>query len=129
MARAAERQNPAQAGSNEKLRELLVERYDILKKILESYKSWLESGRGDPSGLKDATVAMFHAEADLCLTDSDRINVYEKLVAALREYEGWTERQAAAGRVTEVAVAQAKVARLEAQIRLEQLRLAQGTSQ
>jgi flagellar hook-basal body complex protein FliE len=124
-----ERQNPAPTGSKEKLRALLLERYDVLKDIVESCKKWLELGRGDASALKDATVAMYHAEADLCLTDAERIKVYEKLVAALREYEGWIERQAAAGRVTEVSVAQAKVARLEAQIRLEQLRLGEAASQ
>lgn len=52
----------------------------------------------------------------------------ERLVETLREHEGWVGRQAAAGRVTEAAVAQAKVARLEAQIRLEQLRLGQKAS-
>jgi hypothetical protein len=106
-----------------------LERYDILKGIVESHKKWLEFGRGDALGLKDATVAMFHAEADLCPTDSERIKVLEKLVAALQEYEAWLKRQAAAGRATESGVEQAKVARLEAQIRLEQLRLGQKASQ
>ncbi len=128
VAHAAEGQNQLQVGYNEKLRALLLERYDILKGIVESYKKSLELGRGDASGLMDATVAMFHAEADLCLTDTERIKVYEKLAAALREHEAWVERQAAAGRVTEAVVQQAKVARLEAQIRLEQLRLAQKPS-
>ncbi|HUV64745.1 MAG TPA: hypothetical protein VMW24_12665 [Sedimentisphaerales bacterium] len=124
----AEGQNPAQAGSNEKLRALLLERYDILKGIVESDKKWLELGRGNASGLKDATVAMFHAEADLCSNNAERIKVYEKLVATLREYEASLERWATAGRVTEGTVLQAKVARLEAQIRLEELRLAQEPS-
>jgi hypothetical protein len=123
-ARAAEGREQAQAGSEEKLRALLLERYDILKGIVESEKKSLEVGRGDASALKDATVAMFHADADLCSTNSERIKVYEKLVAALREYEAWAERRAAAGRATEAAVLQAKVARLDAQIKLEKLRLA-----
>jgi flagellar hook-basal body complex protein FliE len=124
ISRAAESQEQAQAGSEEKLRALLLERYDILKDIVESEKKSLEVGRGDASALKDATVAMFHADADLCSTNSERIKVYEKLVAALREYEAWAERRAAAGRATEAAVLQAKVARLDAQIKLEKLRLA-----
>jgi flagellar hook-basal body complex protein FliE len=123
-ASAAEGREQAQAGSEEKVRMLLLERYDILKGIVESEKKSLEVGRGDATVLKDATVAMFHAEADLCSTKAERIKVYEKLVAALREYEGWAERRAAAGRATDVAGQQAKVARLEAQIKLEKLRLA-----
>jgi len=128
VADGAEGQNQAQAGSNEKLRELLLERYDILKGIVESHKKWMELGRADASGLMDATVAMFHAEADLYLTDAERIKVYEKLVAALREHEAWAERKAAAGR-PEMDAWRVKVARLEAQIRLEQLRFAQEPSQ
>ena len=127
-ARAVEGREQAQAGSEEKLRALLLERYDILKDIVESDKKLLELGRGDIKALKNATVAMFHAEADLYSTNSERIKVYEKLVAALREYEAWAERRAAAGR-DEADVLQVKVARLDAQIKLEKLRLTQNTSQ
>jgi len=126
-AAAAEGQSQPQAGSNEKLRALLLERYDILKGIVESRKKWLESGRGTASEFMDVTIAMFHAEADLCSTDAQRIAVYEKLAAALREHEAWTERKAAAGR-PEMDAWRVKVARLEAQIRLEQLRLSQRPS-
>ena len=129
VADAAERPNQAQTGSTEKLRELLSERYDILKGIVESYKKLVELGRGgDLSGLMDATIAMFHAEADLCLTDSERIRVYEKLVETLRGFEESAARRAAEGRTPPGNVLKFKVARLEAQIRLEQLRLAQETS-
>ena len=122
-ARAVEGREQAQAGSEEKLRALLLERYDILKDIVESDKKLLELGRGDIKALKNATVAMFHAEADLYSTNSERIKVYEKLVAALREYEAWAERRAAAGR-EEADVLQVKVARLDAQIKLEKIRIA-----
>lgn len=121
-ARAAEGREQAQVGSEEKLRALLLERYDILKDIVESDKKLLELGRGDIKALKNATIAMFHSEADLCSTNSERIKVYEKLVDALREYEAWTEKRAAAGR-DEVDVLQTKVSRLDAQIKLEKLRL------
>ena len=124
-----EGQELSQAGSGEKLRSLLLERYDILKDIVESDKKLLELGRGDIKALKNATVAMFHAEADLYSTNSERIKVYEKLVAALREHEAWAERRAAAGRPIEMGAWQVKVARLDAQIKLEKLRLTQNTSQ
>jgi hypothetical protein len=128
-ARASEGQEQTQAGSEEKLRTLLLEKYDILKGIVESYKKLLESGRAETSEVVSATVAMFHAEADLCSSDAERIKVYEKLVGALREHETWAERRAAAGRPIEMGAWQVKVARLDAQIKLEKLRLTQNTSQ
>ena len=121
--RTAEGQEQAQVGSEEKLQALLLEKYDILKSIVESYKKLLVSGRAEMSEVVSATVAMFHAEADLCSNDAERIKVYEKLVAALREHEAWAERRAAAGRPIEMSAWQGKVARLDAQIKLEKLRL------
>ena len=122
VADGAEGQSQSQAGSNERLRELLLERYDILKRFAKSYTELLKFGRVEMSDVVNATVAMFHAEADLCLTDAERIKVYEKLVETLRGFEESAVRMPA--RAMEV-----KVARLEAQIRLEQLRLAQEASQ
>lgn len=127
-AEAAEGPNPAQAGSNEKLRELLLERYDILKRFAESYNELLKFGRVEMSDVANATVAMFHAEADLCLTDAERIKVFEKLVETLRGFEESVVKEAAAGLRPPGDVLKPKVARLEAQIRLEQLRHAQGAS-
>lgn len=72
---AVERQSQAQVGSKEKLRALLLERYDILKRFAESYQELLKSGRVEWSDVANATVATFHAEADLCVTDAERIKV------------------------------------------------------
>ncbi len=127
VARAAEGQNRARAGSNERLRALLLERYDILKRFAESYTELLKFGRVEWSDVANATVAMFHAEADLCVTDAERMKVYEKLVETLRGFEESLTREAAARRPT-VEGDKVKVTRLEAQIRLEQLRLEEKLS-
>ncbi len=128
VAHAAEGQNQLQVGSNEKLRALLLERYDILKRFAESYNELLKFGRVEWSDAANATVAMFHAEADLCLTGSERIKVFEKLVETLRGFEASIASEAAASRRPRAEADKVKVARLEAQIRLEQLRLAQKPS-
>jgi len=127
IADAAERQNQLQTGSNEKLRELLIERYDVLKTLAENLNQQLSQGRAEISEVRNATIAMFYAEADLCATDSERVKVYEKLVATLREQEESTARWVDAGRLPRMEVLRAKAARLEAQIGLEKQRLAQET--
>lgn len=130
LAQAAEGQNQLRAGSNEKIRELLKERYDVLKTIVEEMKRLMEAGRHPGiTELRAATVAMFYAEADLCTTGSERIKVYERLVGALRVLERELEREVAAGQRIPAEILRAKVPRLEAQIRLEKERLAQGISQ
>jgi len=128
IAHAAERQNQLQTGSNEKLRALLMERYDVLKTLAENLNQQLGQGRAGISEVRNATIAMFYAEADLCATDSERVKVYEKVVATLREQEESTARQVDAGWLPRIEVLRAKAARLEAQIGLEKQKLAQETS-
>ena len=127
LAQAAERQNQLQAGSNEKIRELLKERYNVLKAIVEDMNRLLDYGQHPGiTELRDATVAMFNAEADLCTTGSGRIKVYEKLVDVLRKQEEGLAREVSIGQRNPTEILRIKAARLEAQIRLEKQRLAQA---
>jgi len=127
IAHAAERQNQLRAGSNEKIRELLKERYNVLKAIVEDMNRLLDYGQHPGiTELRDATVAMFNAEADLCTTGSGRIKVYEKLVNVLRKQEEGLALDVDTGRRDHTEILRAKAARLEAQIRLEKQRLAQA---
>jgi hypothetical protein len=126
---AEERRNKAQTGSSERLRELLEQRYEILKAVVEQQNRLLSLGRISIGEVRAATVAMLHAEADLCATDTERIKIHEKLVTTLREQEDLLARDSAAGRKALHEVVKAKLARLEAQIDLEKLKLAQQVSQ
>ena len=127
LAQAAEGQNQLRAGSNEKIRELLKERYNVLKAIVEDMNRLMERGRHPGIlELRAATVAMFYAEVDLCTTGSERIKVYERLVDALRVLERELEREVDVGQRIPADILRAKVVRLEAQIRLEKERLAQA---
>ncbi len=116
------------AGSAERLRALLTERHDILKQMVASVQFQVKNGRADVSALRDATIAMYRAEADLCTTDAARIAVHEKLVNVVQEQEKLAARRLAAGRIPTWELDEAKVATLEARIELERLRLAQQTS-
>ena len=113
------------AGSAERLRALLTERYEIRKKAVASLQKFVDSGRADIFDLSDAMTALYHAEADLCTTDAARIKVHEKLVETLKTHEGLAVRRADAGRMQEWDVERARAATLDAQIDLERLRLGQ----
>jgi len=117
-----------QSGSHERLRALLTERHDILKRRVASVQFQLKNGRGDVSALRDVTIAMYRAEADLCTSDAARIAVHEKLVNVVREQQELAARRVAAGRIPAWELDEARVATLEARIELERLRLAQQTS-
>jgi hypothetical protein len=126
LARASGSGAPKPSGSDERLRELMTQRYEILTRTVKNSELLLEAGRVDVLTHQNLTAALYQAEADLCTTGAERIKVYEKLVDALTSQEKLLERQAGAGRATEVQVAQAKLVTLNAQIDLERLRLGQA---
>ena len=118
---AGDEQKPS--GSNERLRKLLTERYDILKSGLTSMEIFVENGRIDPAKWRSAVVALHHAEAELCTSNAARVEVYERLVEAMQNQHNWAARREAAGRITKWQLTEARVATLQAQIDLERLRL------
>lgn len=113
-----------QAGSRERLHKLLAERYRLRRDIVESLEPFVNAGRVDIAQLRDATIAMHRAEADLCTTVAERLKVYEKMVDVLRRHEEHAVNRAEAGRTSEAELIEARVATVEAQIELEKLRLA-----
>jgi len=117
------------ASANERLRALMTQRYEILQRAVKNSQLMLERGLLDFPALRNLTVALYRAQADLCTTDADRVQVYEKLVEALGVHEKLLERQAASGRAPEVQVDEARVATLNARIDLERLRLGQAPAQ
>jgi hypothetical protein len=128
-ASAAGSKEPAPSASNNRLRELMTQRYEILQRVTKNEERMLEAGRVDVPTFQRLTVAMYHAEADLCTTAADRLKVYEKLVDVLTTHEKWLERQAASGRYPEVQVDEGRLVTLNARIDLERLRLGQPASQ
>ncbi|MCX5647050.1 MAG: hypothetical protein NTZ17_20580 [Phycisphaerae bacterium] len=126
LARAGGSGAPKPSGSDERLRELMTQRYELLKVSVKNSELLLASGRVDIPTHQNLLDALYRAEADLCTTAADRITVYEKLVEVLIAQEKLVERQAEAGRALGIQVAQAKLVTLNTQIDLERLRLAQS---
>jgi hypothetical protein len=114
------------AGSNERLRELMTQRYEILQRDVKNAELMLENGRIDVPTFQDLTAAMYLAQADLCTTPADRVKVYEKRVEVLIAHDEILERQGRAGRLSQIQVDQGKLVTLNAQINLERLRLGQS---
>jgi len=111
------------SGSQERLRELLTERYDLLKEAYVTLQDGLWNGRVTAAQWREATVRLHHAKADLCTTRAGRVKVYEKLVEALQVQEDMADRRAEAGRIDKAEITAAHVATLEARIELERARL------
>ncbi len=118
----AERQT---ATSNERIKALTAERYDILRHIADSVEKHFASGMATLVEWRDAKLALYRAQADLCTDRAKRIAVHEEMVDFLRKCEQLAQRSADAGRATQIEVDRARVATIEAQIALERLRLGQ----
>jgi hypothetical protein len=107
---------------------LLIERHDILKQRVASVRVFVENGRADLAELGAAMTDMYHAEADLCTTTAERIEVHRKLVDTLKTYEEQAAHAEEAGRIPTWELDKAHLATINARIDLERLRLSQRGS-
>ncbi|HQN32616.1 MAG TPA: hypothetical protein PK019_04350 [Sedimentisphaerales bacterium] len=114
---------PASVGSNERLRELMAERYEILKSQVESLEIFFSSGRISLWEWRDAHVALYKAKADLATDVIEQIRTYEEMVGFVRTCEQKARQRADAGHMTEADVQRARLDTIEAQIALEKLRM------
>jgi len=112
-------------GSSERLRELMTERYEIHKSIVETLDKSIAAGRIGLAEWRDARVAMYAAKADLCTQTAERLEVYEEMVDFLRTAEEQARRRAKAGVAGETEVRQTRLATIDALMALERLRLVQ----
>jgi hypothetical protein len=120
---------PPAGPADERLRALLTQRYEVLQQMVKNTRAEVEAGHATTGALRDLLDAMYRAQADLCPTPAERVQVFEKLVEVLTAQEKITLRQAEAGFATPTQVAESKLARLNAQIDLERLRLATAAPQ
>jgi hypothetical protein len=126
-AHAAEHPIQFQGETNQQLRALLQERYDVLRAVAGLLNQQYSAGQAGILEIRDAIIAMLHAEADLCSTNAERIKVYQKLVTILQEQDKSLAREVSSGKVNQMHFLKARVATLEAQIQLEKLKLSQET--
>jgi len=120
---------PPAAAAQERLHALLTQRYEFLQQMVKNARIQMESGRLEVPAYQELVAAMYRAQADLCPTAAERVQVYEKLVDFLAEQEKLLNRQAAAGRVTGIQMDQGKLVVWNARIDLERLRLGQAAAE
>jgi hypothetical protein len=109
--------------TNDKIRQLLTERHEILKKSLASVKILHEAGRTGYKDIRDATIAMLEVEIELCQTQAERIMVYEKIVEFYRDMERYYGLMSEAGRLERFELDKINADRLQAEVDLERQRI------
>jgi len=112
------------AAAEDKLRQLYVERKQILESFLKSIELDIKAGRATRSEYVKAKKATYLAEIDLCNTKSERIKIHEEIVKLYIELEKDEKRRVEAGIIDQQEMDKIRVARLESEIDLlkEQLK-------
>lgn len=125
--RAQEGSAPASKDQTEesakKIKELQKERIAVLKKLTDQLANLYKFGRVDYGEVLQASRQLAEAELEVAETDKERVELYQKLIAALKEHEEWVTRDFRAGRVPGAGLLKAKAERLEAEILLEKVKV------
>ena len=111
----------AQGGSiaiQAQMRQLLLERNDLLERQVGIEKKSLEYGRGTVSEYAQARIAALLAGIDLCNNKSERHEIHGEIVELYKEIEKQTEREIERGQRPTAGLVKTRVARLEAEIDL-----------
>jgi len=111
------------SATSERLRELQRERVKALEEQLEGQFERVKIGKDPLIQFIDAIRELAEAKLDLANTRDERHKVLEEKVQTLEEIEKQMTELQAAGLQTKQGVAQAKAARIKAEIELEKLKL------
>jgi len=104
--------------TQERLRELLLERKQLLEKRVEDMKVFVDAGRVSGPEYAKAKEAALLAGLDLCDTKAERIEIRKEIVEIYKVAEALAKRRADTGRATQSELGEAKFTRLEAEINL-----------
>jgi hypothetical protein len=108
----------------QKLRSLLEERQTALRGIVsEKEAAFKNHGNVTFEEVANAKLAMLKAELDLTRSLVERVAVYQRMVALLKEVEDVAKRRVEAGRAPHYELLAAKANRLETEIALERIQL------
>jgi hypothetical protein len=107
------------------LRKLLLQRKEILDRMAESIRRWVEAGRSEAAEYAEARQAALLAGLDLCETRTERIEIRREILQWHVKAEAWAQQRVASGRATEMDLDKIRVTRLEAEIELLKEQLAE----
>jgi len=113
---------PPATPDNTRLRELQQERVKALEEQLRGQFERVKTGRDPLSSVLDAARELSEAELDIATTHEAKLAAVEKMLKLLRDCEEQLIALRDAGLQTKEGVAQARAARLKAEIQLEKLK-------
>jgi hypothetical protein len=115
------RQTPGSGAdaNNAKLRALLQERLEVLRKSADRMKQLHKENVASRGEVRQAEMRVHKAALELCDTTAQRVAVLEKIVKLSREEEDQFSQLQKQGGATEDEVREATIRRLEAEIALE----------
>jgi hypothetical protein len=123
-----ERAAPAPKGRagepSQAVKELRKERIVVLKKQVDVLVELLRHARIPPDKVAEAIRLLVAAELEAAGTDAERVERSKYLVTLWQQCEASAKSRFAAGRTTQPFVLRATAKRLEAEIRLEQAKIA-----
>jgi len=100
------------------LRNLLMERKDILQKTLQTLEQKSKAGLVDSKELQQAKIDLLQVESQLAESPQKRNEILEQIVAIYKEQEKRTHLSLDAGRTTQDELDKAKLQRLDAEAAL-----------
>jgi hypothetical protein len=112
--------------SAKKIKELQQERIVTLEEAVAQITVLFQNGRVEFDEAIDAQLLLLDAKLEFAEKDSDRIAIYEKMLAVLKGYEQWAGARVQSAHGTGAAALKIKARRLEAEIRLEQAKAKQA---
>jgi hypothetical protein len=102
--------------TQEKVRELLKERRDVLRKALEARQQAYRAGRGTWEGVVKVSRRLLGAELDLAGGQAERVAAYQSHLDRVRKLEEVTKALYEAGQVDFAEMQLARAARLKAEV-------------
>jgi hypothetical protein len=106
-------------GNNPKLRALLQERLEALRKGADRVKRLHKDNAAGQGVVREANLRVYKAELDLCDTTAERVAVLEKIAKVYKETEDHFSQLQKRGEASQDVVREATISRLEAEIALE----------
>jgi hypothetical protein len=128
-AHSAENAIQFQGETNVQLQKLFQERYEVLRAVAGLLNQQYSTGQIGILEIRGAIIDMLHAQADLSLTNAERIGIYEKLVSILQEQDKALAVAVNAGKIEQMDFLRARAGTLQAEIQLEKLKLQKDTPQ
>ncbi len=110
--------NNANEVSGKSLRDVLIERRDMLQKKLQNLEQKSKAGLVDSKELQQAKIDLLRVESELAESPQKRIDILGQIVDLYKEQEKRTQQLLDAGRATQDEFDKAKLQRLEAEAEL-----------